>query len=379
MKHPTSTVLLALVFAHATQTLGQSPQTIHLQSRVAPPGASLKRRALGPANVPLADFFKGTDLQWFGNISVGTPAQDITVVFDTGSSSLEFASTLCGQACANQKQFDPSKSSTFVDGGRTSSITFATGVGVDPVVGSNYKLTLRSAIDTVSVGGLKANNVNLFLITNQTPTFNIDPFSGIQGMSATAQGFFASLISQGLPSLFSLYLTPKAVGNAELTIGGIDNIKFKGNPTYASLPAGSSSTWRLASPRLSVNGKTTSVLNTQRSIIFDSGTSNVLFSTATTEAIYSLISPDIKPNPAEPGTYGIACDRIASLPAVIDIEFTSQSGTPFNLTIPSIFGMLAVVGWGLLPFRTNSKGLGWQWHTFKARLNKAQHDHINSH
>jgi len=48
-----------------------------------------------------------------------------------------------------------------------------------------------------------------------------------------------------------------------------------------------------------------------------------------------LISPDIKPNPAEPGTYGIACDRIASLPAVIDIGFTSQTGHPFNLTIPS--------------------------------------------
>ncbi|KAF8070647.1 acid protease [Lyophyllum atratum] len=330
-----SPVFLGLVLFAATQVLGQIPQTIHLESRIAPSGASLKRRALAPSNIPLADFFKGTDLQWFGNISVGTPPQDITVVFDTGSSSLEFASTLCGQACASQKQFDSSKSSTFVDGGRTSSITFSTGVGVDPVVGSNYKLTLRSASDTVSVGGLKATAVSLFLITNQTPAFNIDPFSGIQGMSATAQGFFASLISQGLPSLFSLFLTPNAVGNAELTIGGIDNTKFKGNPTFASLPAGSSSTWRLLSPRLSVNGKTTSLLNTQRSVIFDSGTSNVLFSTATTEAIYSLISPDIKPNAAEPGTYGIACNRISSLPAVIDIAFTSQAGTPFNLTIPS--------------------------------------------
>ena len=30
------------------------------------------------------------------------------------------------------------------------------------------------------------------------------------------------------PALFSLYLTPKAVGNAELTIGGIDHTKFQG-------------------------------------------------------------------------------------------------------------------------------------------------------
>lgn len=57
--------------------------------------------------------------------------------------------------------------------------------------------------------------------------------------------------------------------------------------------------------------------------------------TPSTQAIYSLISPNIKANPNEPGTYGIACSLIPTLPAVIDITFTSQQGTPFNLTIPS--------------------------------------------
>ncbi|KAJ3571704.1 hypothetical protein NP233_g3588 [Leucocoprinus birnbaumii] len=347
------TVVATLGFLGLVQA-SVAPQTISLQSRVAPQGMSLKRRALNPVTVPLADFFLGTDLQWFGNMTVGTPPQTISVVFDTGSSSLEFASTLCA-TCSHQVQFNPNKSSTFRDGGRTSSITFATGVGVDPVVGPNYRLTLRSATDTVSVGGLSAPNTALFLITDQTPTFNIDPFSGIQGlshleiiiarnsdywfgirkgMSARAQGFFAGLVNQGLPSLFSMYLTPNAVGNAELTLGGTDTTKFTGTPIFASL-ASTGGTWELTSPRLSVNGKTNSILTQSRTIIFDSGTSNVLFSTDTAEAIYALISPDIKPNPNEPGTYGIACNRISSLPAVIDIAFTSQNGTPFNLTIPS--------------------------------------------
>jgi hypothetical protein len=48
-----------------------------------------------------------------------------------------------------------------------------------------------------------------------------------------------------------------------------------------------------------------------------------------------MISPDIKPNPDEPGAYGIACSKISSLPAKIDITFTSIDGNPFNLTIPS--------------------------------------------
>ncbi|KAL0950379.1 hypothetical protein HGRIS_010341 [Hohenbuehelia grisea] len=311
------------------------PQTIQLSSRVAPRGASLKSRALSPTTIPLADFFLGTDLQWFGNISVGTPPQDITVVFDTGSVTLEFVSTACGAPCSKQKAFDSSKSSTFVDTGRTSSITFSTGVGVDPVIGANYRLTLRGARDTVGIGGLSAPNIDFSVITNQTPKFGIDPFSGIQGMGASAAGIFAALVNQGLPSLFSLFLTPNSVGKAEMTLGGIDTSKFTGSLTFASLPANAGRTWQLVSPQLSVNGKTSTVLRRSRTIIFDSGTSNILFSTDTANAIYALISPDIKPNPDEPGTYGIACNRIASLPASIDIAFTAQNGQPFNLTIPS--------------------------------------------
>lgn len=96
---------------------------------------------------------------------------------------LIYPSTQSGTLCTNcpQVKFDSSKSSTFVDGGRTSSITFATGVGVDPVIGANYKLTLRSAKDTVTFGGLSAPGVSLFLITSETAKFDIDPFSGIQG------------------------------------------------------------------------------------------------------------------------------------------------------------------------------------------------------
>ncbi|KAJ7150938.1 acid protease [Mycena crocata] len=312
-----------------------APHAIQLQSRIAPREATLRRRALNPTTVPLADFFLGTDLQWFGNISVGTPPQDVSVVFDTGSSTLEFASTMCNSSCDSQVKFDHTKSSTFVDKKTTSSITFSTGVGVDPVIGANYRLTLRAAQDTVTVGGLAAENVALNLITSQTAKFAIDPFSGIQGMSARAQGFFASLIKQGLPSVFSMFITPNAVGGAELMIGGIDETKFNGTLIYSSLPNPGSSTWSLTSPSISVNGKTTSLLRQTRDIIFDSGTSNMLFSTDTTEAIYALISPEIKAHAAEPGTYGIACSLISTLPAVIDLGFVDENGAPFNLSIPS--------------------------------------------
>ena len=125
-------------------------------------------------------------------------------------------------------QFDSKKSSTFVDGKNAGTITFGTGVGVDPVIGNNWQLTLRSAKDTVSAGGISVPNVSLFLITNQTPTFAPEPFSGIQGLAPIASGLFAGLEAQGLPSLFSFYITPQSVGNAELTLGTIDSTKFTG-------------------------------------------------------------------------------------------------------------------------------------------------------
>lgn len=115
---------------------------------------------------------------------VGTPPQEISVVFDTGSETLEFASTQCGDPCANQPKFDTSQSSTYVNHHQTTSISFETGIGVDPITSdSEFVLTLQEGEDTVTVGGIAVPNVDLYTIIDQTAAFAIDPFSGIQGMS----------------------------------------------------------------------------------------------------------------------------------------------------------------------------------------------------
>ena len=93
--------------------------------------------------------------------------------------------------------------------------------------------------------------------------------------------------------------------------------------------------WEASSSKISINGKTTTLLHQTRNIIFDSGTSNILFDTNITETIYAAISPSIQPFAAEPGAYGIPCDEIGNLAAVIDLTFTSEGGEPFTLTIPS--------------------------------------------
>ena len=192
-------------------------------------------------------------------------------------------------------------------------------------------------------------------------------------------GLIGGLIQQGLPPLFGLYITPHHVGNAEITFGGIDKKKFKGEPpvsvpclhsmrtntrritgdlTYAPLPNLNASEnvgehWITESTGITVNGRTSHALQAKREIIWDSGTSNIVLSKNDTEvrhplhiplclhlpytyqAIYALVSHDIKPFAAEPGTYGIPCKCIRDLRSEISFTFTSIHGQPFHLTIPT--------------------------------------------
>jgi len=107
-----------------------------------------------------------------------------------------------------------------------------------------------------------------------------------------AKDFQVCIIVMSLRYLFSLkkknlaqfgfFATPKSVGEAELTLGGADTTKFNGSLTFISQPS-SNGNWNLPSTGISVNGKTTTALNTRRTIIFDSGTSSMTLDKTTTE------------------------------------------------------------------------------------------------
>ncbi|KAJ6489939.1 acid protease [Mycena sanguinolenta] len=339
-----SSLLLALAVAAVAQAtaphsdfklaLGSIPSTpAARRARVRGSTTSLASNTRrDTSSEPLFDYFNGTDLQWYGDITVGTPPQNFTVVFDTGSFSLEVPGTACGAACANQRQFDSSASSTFIDFQSSSTITFGTGVGVDPVVGNNWQLVLEEVADAFSVAGLSIPLGEFYLITNQTPTFLPDPFDGILGLGPGSGDLFSA---GGYPGIFGMFFVPESEGGAgELTIGGVDTTKFKGSLLYSPQVGGGN--WQLTSEGIFVNGKTANILRNNLTLIFDSGTSNMLFEQSIAESIYAIISPEIAPNTDEPGTYGIACDLIPTLPAVIDITFAGIPGqNPFNLTIPS--------------------------------------------
>lgn len=55
-------------------------------------------------------------------------------------------------------------------------------------------------------------------------------------------------------ALFSFYLTPKRVGGAELTLGGIDHSKFRGSMTFAPL-SDNSGFWNVNVSSITMNDK----------------------------------------------------------------------------------------------------------------------------
>ncbi|CAE6443142.1 unnamed protein product [Rhizoctonia solani] len=317
-------VLMAVTVASITFA-GPTPITIPLTGR-----------AIGPASGSLTNYFNGTDLQWYGNFQAGTPPQTFKVIFDTGSPWFIVPSTSCGSTCAGQSAFDGTKSSTFTDLKTPRTVRFGTGGGVQPV-GGNLAMNLNLVQDRLTFFGLDAGLTQFYEIINKTgPIINNSPWDGIVGMMNHRNGsVFQNLVDGGLDPLFSVYFAPKSVNNGagELTLGGINPKRYTGSVIYSPLAFPNANLWQLNSTGLVVNGKTTSLLSTPQTWIFDSGTSNLVLPKNLAEAIYALVSPEIVPV-GTLGAYGIACNKIGALSARISITFTGIDGVAHQLVVP---------------------------------------------
>ncbi|GJJ14297.1 hypothetical protein Clacol_008561 [Clathrus columnatus] len=190
--------------------------------------------------------------------------------------------------------------------------------------------TLLETLETMTILDMSAPNVSLLLITDET--------AGLGLGFAPNRSVYQVLNVNNVPSIFSLFLTPKSVGNAELTLGGIDESRVNGTLIFSPIvlpePNNIFSNWMLNSTNITVNGQTAPILSETLSIVMDSGTSNLVFPANITEALNKLISPNIKPH-GNLGAFGLPCSEIDSVKADISFTFTSTTGQPFTLTVPS--------------------------------------------
>ncbi|KAH8419312.1 hypothetical protein KR222_004528 [Zaprionus bogoriensis] len=260
------------------------------------------------------------NMDYYGVISIGTPAQNFTVVFDTGSSNLWVPSVQClasDVACQNHNQYNSSASSTYVANGQNFSIQYGTG-----------SLTGFLSTDTVTINGLAIQQQTFGeAISQPNGSFTGVNFDGILGMgyqSIAVDGVtppFYNLFAEGLieEPTFAFYLAREgsAQQGGQLILGGVDEQLFSGNLTY--VPVTEQGYWQFNLTSAVMGGY---VVCYECQAIADTGTSLL----ACPGSSYTQLNELIGGQEIE-GDYYVDCSTVDSLP-VLSLNI---GGTIFNL------------------------------------------------
>ncbi|KAM9003090.1 chymosin-like [Sarcophilus harrisii] len=257
------------------------------------------------ASEPLTNFL---DSQYFGKIYIGTPPQEFTVVFDTGSSNLWVPSVYCNStACENHHRFSPSESSTFNSTEEPLSIQYGTG-SMEGVLG----------YDTVIVSSI-VDPDQIFGLSTQEPgnIFTYSEFDGILGLGYPslavdqATPVFDNMMNKHLvaQNLFSVYMNRHGPGSM-LTLGAIDSSYYTGSLHW--VPITVQGYWQFSVDRITVNGQVVACDGGCQAIL-DTGTSLLVGPSYDISNIQSVIG-------ATQGQYGefdIDCSSLSSMPTVV--------------------------------------------------------------
>ncbi|XP_030096642.1 pepsin A-5 isoform X1 [Serinus canaria] len=209
------------------------------------------------------------DDEYFGTISIGTPPQEFTVVFDTGSSNLWVPSVFCSSpACRNHNRFNPAESSTFLSTNETLFIAYGTG-----------SMTGVLGYDTVNVAGISVRN-QIFGLAETEPGdfFYYSPFDGILGLafpsiaSSGATPVFDNMMMENLVDshLFSVYLSRDDKGGSFVLFGAID--PFYTTKGISWIPLSAETYWQITMESVSVSGTPVACSSGCQAIV-DTGTS----------------------------------------------------------------------------------------------------------
>jgi len=271
--------------------------------------------------VPITDYM---DVQYYGPITLGTPAQDFNVCFDTGSSNLWVPSEKCAWdnlACWTHARYDSTKSTTYVANGTEFSIQYGSG-SLDGFLSQ----------DTMNIGGLNVKAQTFAEAVNEPGiTFVAAQFDGIMGLAFVSISVdhvtpvWYNIWSQGLVSsnLFSIYLSnnPSGSNGGELMLGGMDSKYYRGNITY--VPLTSETYWEYHMDDFLVGGKSPGWCQTCN-VVADSGTSLIVGP----KAYMDKLNIQLGALPVDGEGIFLTCPNLNSLP---DITFVI-GGVDFVIT-----------------------------------------------
>lgn len=213
------------------------------------------------------------DAQYFGEIGIGTPPQNFTVIFDTGSSNLWVPSSKCyfSIACYFHSYYKSKHSSTYTRNGKSAAIQYGTG-----------SISGFFSQDHVKVGNLVVKDQEFIEATSEPSiVFLAAKFDGILGLGfqeisvGNAVPVWYNILKQGLvrEPVFSFWFNRNASDQegGELVFGGLDPNHYKGEHTY--VPVSQKGYWQFEMGDVMIGGKSTGFCAGGCSAIADSGTS----------------------------------------------------------------------------------------------------------
>ncbi|TKS90429.1 Cathepsin E [Collichthys lucidus] len=256
-----------------------------------PPGTPSLR--LGRSTEKIYNFM---DAQYYGEIALGTPEQNFSVVFDTGSADLWVPSSYCvSQACGHL-------------------------LGV-------------MARDTLKIGDLKVLNQEFGeSVYEPGSVFVMARFDGVLGMGYPSLAeilgnpVFDSMLAQKTVDepVFSFYLSRKTRSSnpqGELLLGGKDESLYTGPINW--VPVTAKGYWQIKMDSVAVQGASSFCPHGCQAIV-DTGTSLIAGPTYDIISLQQLIGA----TPTNIGEYLIDCARLSSLPHVTFV----LGGTEYTLT-----------------------------------------------
>nr|XP_046159498.1 cathepsin D-like isoform X2 [Oncorhynchus gorbuscha]XP_046159500.1 cathepsin D-like isoform X2 [Oncorhynchus gorbuscha] len=274
--------------------------------------------------VPVERLTNFMDAQYYGVISIGTPPQDFTVLFDTGSSNLWVPSIHCSfldVACWLHHRYNSKKSSTYVQNGTKFSIQYGRG-----------SLSGFISGDTVSLAGMQVTGQQFGEAVKQPGiTFAVARFDGVLGMGYPTISvdkitpvFDTAMAAKLLPqNIFSFYISrePFAAVGGELMLGGTDPLYYTGDLHYVNVTR--KAYWQIEMSSVEVGNQLT-LCKAGCQAIVDTGTSLI---TGPAEEVRAL-QKAIGALPLLMGEYWIDCKKVSSLPVIT----FNLGGKMFNLT-----------------------------------------------
>jgi len=279
----------------------------------------------GTFNEKLNDF---GDAQYYGQISIGTPAQTFQVIFDTGSSIAWVPGKQCESAgCRAHKKFDCEQSSTCQSTENGMQLSYGTGQMAGRL---DYDKFCFGADDNTLCLEKQAF---LESVQEPGPTFAMAKFDGLVGMGydALAAKGMTTPFSQLMKSdkceekVFAFYLNKEKkddeqAAGGEMTLCGIDSNHYEGDLLY--VPVTRKAYWQFTVDSIDVNAEK---FSTNFEAIADTGTSLIAGPSDVVERLNNAIGA--RQNPMN-GQWMIDCKNLDNMPTVT----FKIAGKPFSLT-----------------------------------------------